>query len=89
MQGIGQTMIGLLLLCVGCYDGKVYVIERCSGVIKWSFQTQGPVKSSACVNLRTGCAYIGSHDHHVYAFNVQVTAAVQCSKKLVHQLKKT
>jgi len=61
-----------MLLCVGCYDGKVYVIERSSGIIKWSFQTEGPVKSSACVNPCNGYTYIGSHDHHVYAFNIKV-----------------
>ena len=75
-------LIGLLLFCAGCYDGKVYFIERCSGIIKWSFQTQGPVKSSACVNPRNGCAYIGSHDHHVYTFNVQVQQLLFMSLKI-------
>ena len=60
-------------VCVGSYDGKVYVIERLTGVVKWSYQTGGPVKSSACVNPRNGYAYIGSHDHHLYAFSIQVT----------------
>jgi len=50
----------------------VCVIERSSGTIKWSFQTRGPVKSSACVNPHNGYAYIGSHDHHLYAFDIQV-----------------
>ena len=61
---------------VGCYDGKVYGIERSSGIIKWSFQTEGPVKSSACVNPCNGFAYIGSHDHHLYAFDFQVLTVI-------------
>jgi len=61
-------------LSVGCYDGKVYVIDRrLNGLVVWSFQTGGQVKSSACINPRSGYAYIGSHDHHLYAFDIQVT----------------
>ena len=74
--------LALLLCCqsvdvTGCYDGKVYVVDRPSGVVNWSYQTGGPVKSSASVNPRNSYAYIGSHDHHLYAFNIQVTYA-QC-----------
>jgi len=50
----------------------VYVLDRSTGVIQWSLQTAGPVKSSACVNPRNGHAYIGSHDHHVYALGINV-----------------
>jgi len=59
-------------LCVGCYNGVVYVLERSTGAICWSFQTDSAVKSSACVNPHNGDVYIGSHDQHLYAFNMQV-----------------
>jgi len=68
--------------CAGCYDGKVYVVERSNGSVSWSFQTGGPVKCSACVNPRTGSAYIGSHDHHLYSFDIKVPVVLVILTKL-------
>ena len=43
-----------------------------SGDVWWTYQTQGQVKSSPCVDLKTGYVFIGSHDRHLYAFDVKV-----------------
>ena len=66
---------------VGCYDGKVYFLERETGSVAWSFSTGGPVKSSPCVDTHTGLVWIGSHDHHLYALDPskkQCAYAVEC-----------
>ncbi|EDO44475.1 predicted protein, partial [Nematostella vectensis] len=65
----------------GCYDGKIYIINRFSGVIGWTYQTHAPVKSSPCVDPTTGLVWVGSHDHHLYALDItnRVSAcAIDC-----------
>ena len=71
----------LLFLDLGCYDGKVYVFNRFTGKTLWTFQTGAAVKSSPCVDPQTGVAWVGSHDHHLYALDVtnkQCVCAVHC-----------
>jgi len=69
---------GLGTFVSGCYDGKVYVINRLTGVIYWCFETESQVKCSPCVDPKTALVYIGSHDACLYALDVQVKRV--CSK---------
>lgn len=65
----------------GCYDGKVYVFDRFTGNIFWTFQTGAAVKSSPCIDTQTGVGWVGSHDHHFYALDVtnkQCICAIDC-----------
>lgn len=61
---------------VGCYDGKVYFLERFSGEVFWTFETGSQVKSSPCVNFENGFVYIGSHDNHLYALNPETRSLI-------------
>ncbi|XP_068720110.1 beta-alanine-activating enzyme-like isoform X2 [Montipora capricornis] len=66
---------------VGCYDGKVYVFNRCTGETHWTFQTGAAVKSSPCIDPQTGVAWCGSHDQHVYGLDVinkKCICAIHC-----------
>uniref|UniRef100_A0A6P8HHV0 Beta-alanine-activating enzyme-like isoform X1 n=1 Tax=Actinia tenebrosa TaxID=6105 RepID=A0A6P8HHV0_ACTTE len=70
-----------LYVIVGCYDGKVYVLNRSNGHVVWTYQTSGPVKSSPCVDPSTRLVWIGSHDHHLYALDVNqrdCIASIDC-----------
>lgn len=60
------------LLFTGCYDGKVYFLERLTGRQHWTFQTGSQIKSSPCINATNGLVYIGSHDYHLYALSAEV-----------------
>ncbi len=55
----------------GCYDGCVYFLDAKSGAEYFVHQTGDQVKSSPVVDHMTGSVYIGSHDHHVHALNVE------------------
>lgn len=57
-------------IIVGCYDGVVYFLKRQNGETYWTFTTENAVKSSPVVDPSTGFVFIGSHDHHAYAFNL-------------------
>ena len=66
---------------VGCYDGQVYVLNRFTGETSWTFQTGAAVKSSPCIDPQTGVAWVGSHDHYLYALDVtnrQCISATHC-----------
>ena len=56
----------------GCYDGKLYKLDRQSGSIDWTFDTQGQVKCSPEVDPKSGIVFIGSHSHAVYALDIEV-----------------
>ncbi len=51
----------------GSSDANVYAVDGASGVLKWSYRTNGPVHSSPA--LRNGRIYIGSWDAAVYALD--------------------
>ncbi|XP_069056937.1 beta-alanine-activating enzyme isoform X2 [Pleurodeles waltl] len=57
-------------IIVGCYDGIVYFLKRQNGETYWTFTTENAVKSSPAVDPSTGFVFIGSHDQHAYAFNL-------------------
>lgn len=70
-----------LFLDLGCYDGKLYVFNRFTGETLWTFQTGAVLKSSPCIDPQTGVAWVGSHDHHLYALDVtnnQCVCAIDC-----------
>ena len=65
---------------LGCYDGQVYVLNWFTGETSWTFQTEAAVKSSR-INPQTGVAWVGSHDHYLYALDVtnrQSISATHC-----------
>ena len=49
----------------------MYVFNRFSGETHWTFQTGAAVKSSPCVDPKTGVVWVGSHDHHLYGLDVK------------------
>jgi hypothetical protein len=53
------------MVYVGSEDGKIYALYP-SGVEKWSYQTNGAVRSSPVV-ADNGTLYVGSDDHYLYA----------------------
>ena len=52
----------------GPFDGKVYAIDLNTGKMKWSFQTNDAVGSSAAIGP-DGTVYIGSNDGYMYSLN--------------------
>lgn len=76
-----MTLSLFLFLDLGCYDGKLYVFDRFTGETLWTYETGAAVKSSPCVDPQTGVAWVGSHDHHLYALDVinkQCVCAIHC-----------
>ncbi|XP_069487719.1 beta-alanine-activating enzyme isoform X2 [Ambystoma mexicanum] len=73
-------------IIVGCYDGTVYFLRRWNGETYWTFTTDNAVKSSPTVDPTTGIVFIGSHDQHAYAFNVDDNGSIiwefSCEKPL-------
>ena len=65
------TLFQFCLYCIGCYDCKMYVFNRFTGETHWTFQTGAAVKSSPCVDPKTGVVWVGSHDHHLYGLDVK------------------
>ncbi|KAG9402547.1 hypothetical protein AC1031_007157 [Aphanomyces cochlioides] len=55
---------------VGCYDGYIYCLHLMTGEIRWSFLTQDQVKCSPLVVPEKGVVVCGSHDHSVYALDL-------------------
>ena len=45
-------------------------MARNNGKITWSFQTGNAVKSSPCLDLKTGLVWVGSHDGCLYGLNI-------------------
>ncbi len=54
---------------VGAGSGRVYAVDIASGKPKWTFQTQGRVRSTPAV--RDGKVYFGSFDGFVYAVDAK------------------
>jgi outer membrane protein assembly factor BamB len=52
----------------GAFDGKVYAIDLYTGKVKWSYQTQSAVGSSAAIGP-DNTVYIGSNDGFMYALD--------------------
>ena len=50
----------------------MYVVNAVDGNVHWKYETGGQVKSSPAVDMNTGFIYVGSHDHNIYSFVVQV-----------------
>lgn len=48
------------------------MLSRDTGDICWVYKTQSAVKSSPTVDPITRWIIIGSHDHHLYALNIEV-----------------
>ncbi|XP_072262310.1 beta-alanine-activating enzyme isoform X3 [Pyxicephalus adspersus] len=55
----------------GCYDGGVYILRRNDGATHWIFSTGDSVKSSPAIDPMCDLVYVGSHDQHLYALNIE------------------
>lgn len=53
------------VVCFGSWDGKLYAVDRETGLERWSFKTDGGVLSSPAVD--SVVVFFGSYDHHLYA----------------------
>lgn len=47
------------------------MLEKSSGNIIWTFQTEDLVKSSPCLDNQTGLVWVGSHDGYLYALDIE------------------
>jgi eukaryotic-like serine/threonine-protein kinase len=56
------------LVYVGSTDGKMYALDRESGVTKWKFETKARITSSPAVG--EGVVYFGSYDGNFYDVDV-------------------
>ncbi|XP_054715509.1 beta-alanine-activating enzyme-like [Uloborus diversus] len=65
---------------VGCYDHQLYCCNVTDGIIKWQIKADAEIKSSPTVSL-SNIAYVGSHDKHVYAADVE-TGELMWKKKI-------
>ena len=72
-------MINLLKFPTGCYDHYIYVISRRHGNTLWQLKTGESVKCSPVVSKVSGFAFIGSHDHHMYAIDTQKLSQIWCT----------
>ena len=64
----------MFLLALGCYDGCLYIYHADSGQLYWKFVTGDTVKSSPCTDPYTGYIWFGSHDHYLYAVDLEVVS---------------
>ena len=66
------------LFTAGCYNGCVYTMLASTGSIHWCYSSvqQGgevePIKSSPVCDPSSGLVWVGSHDQHLYALDVEV-----------------
>ena len=68
-----------IILTTGCYNGCVYTMLANTGSIHWCCSLAHdndnevePVKSSPVCDPSSGLVWVGSHDQHMYALNVEV-----------------
>ena len=54
-------------LYLGRWDGDVLCLDQKTGNTLWSYQTDGPVLFSACID--GGRVFIGSEDEHIYCLS--------------------
>lgn len=58
------------VLYVGNLDGRLYAIDATTGLLRWYFQTGGPLTSSPQPGLTGEALYTGSNDGYVYAISL-------------------
>lgn len=88
---ISLNYLSIIIQChylTGCYDGQLYILDADNGTLHWKFipspdtslfsreSTSDPVKSSPCVDPASGLIWFGSHDHHIYAVDFQVSIGI-------------
>ena len=67
------------LTYTGCHDGCVYTMCAETGTTHWCFKSgEESCNSSPCVDPDTGLVWIGSHDQHIYAIDIQVYIPTVC-----------
>ena len=67
-------------LTVGCYNGCVYTMLASTGSVHWCYSSAShseeddvePIKSSPICDPSSGLVWVGSHDQHLYALDVEV-----------------
>jgi outer membrane protein assembly factor BamB len=52
---------------IGCHDYNLYAINIIDGKVKWTYKTNGLIKSSP-LEYR-GMVYVGSYDKYLYAID--------------------
>ncbi len=57
-------------LYIGNLDGTLYAIDISTGVLRWYFESDGPITSSPKANATKDVLYFGSNDGHVYALSL-------------------
>ena len=57
------------VLVVGCADRHFYGLDATTGTVRWTFATEGVVRSSPAATEHT--AYGASSDGHLYALDLQ------------------
>ncbi|RKP27367.1 quinon protein alcohol dehydrogenase-like superfamily [Syncephalis pseudoplumigaleata] len=60
---------------VGCYDGRLYVMEALTGRLINRFTTGAMIKSSPCVDPLSGRVWFGSYDGHLYCVRIRREAS--------------
>jgi len=65
---MGSYFVNPGVATTGPFDGKVYAIDLVTGKMKWSYQTNDAVGSSAAIGP-DNTVYIGSNDGYMYALN--------------------
>jgi outer membrane protein assembly factor BamB len=69
---ISTPAVSATTVYLGSTDGKVYAVDRTTGVKKWEFATEGRVASSPAV--AAGLVFIGSYDGAFYALDAATGA---------------
>ena len=65
-SNISQSAVVL----IGCFDFCLYALCLQTGVIKWSFKTEGIVKCTPLF-LPPTAVYFGSYDHYFYKLDLE------------------
>ncbi|XP_076346955.1 LOW QUALITY PROTEIN: aminoadipate-semialdehyde dehydrogenase [Tachypleus tridentatus] len=69
-----------LFVAVGCYDNFLYVLDVQFGSLWWKVKTAAEVKCSPVVDSLSGYFICGSHDHNLYALNIEKKVCVWHTK---------
>jgi outer membrane protein assembly factor BamB len=75
----GRPMIADMLIIAGSADGKLYALNKLTGIQRWSISTEAPITSSPV--LAGSMIYFVSDDNQVFAANVE-TGAVKWRFKM-------
>lgn len=72
IEGSGTLSRNGQWILLGDYSGLLYIIDCSNGTLYSSYQCQGLIKTIPCIHSQYDIVYLGAHDQHLHAIEIQV-----------------